>query len=405
MTYIITEQEAWKNWVTPVPAKKIPVHRWYLFPHSFTADLVHALITEWGLGKQDNILDPFTGAGTTLVAAKEADISATGYDLSPLAVLATNTKIGNFSSARLNKVWSTLESSLRSRNGTMYLSKPYPELVLRALPDGRLEALDAIESHIAAVKCSQSERDFFRLALVSIIPRFSHAVANGGWLRWLNQGERADKVPGCFKQQVESMLSDVDKTAGKLDCNWKARIGDARTMSAPDGTFTAVITSPPYPNRHDYTRVFGVELMFMFHDWEANRALRYQTFHSHPEARPHRPKVGKYNPPRALESIVYQVSDKRIRIMLCGYFLDMYLGLREVARVCRSGAKVAFVLGNARYDGQAVLVDEITAEIGEQAGLSCKEIRTVRWRGNSAQQMGQYGRIASRESVVIFENG
>ena len=361
------------------------------------------MISEWGLDKWDRILDPFTGAGTTLLAAKEAGIAGDGYDLSPLAVIATNTKTSDFSSARLNRTWSTLESSLRSRNGTKNLSKPYPELVLRALPNGRLEALDAIAANIAEVGCSQAERDFFRLALVSIIPRFSHAVANGGWLRWLNQGERADKVAVCFRQQVESMLSDVSKTACKLDCHWKARIGDARALPAPDGTFTAVITSPPYPNRHDYTRVFGVELMFMFHDWEANRTLRYQTFHSHPEARPNRPKAVSYEFPVVLEHTTRQLSDARIRRMLRGYFLDMFLCLKEVARVCRTGAKVALVVGNAQYDGKAILVDELTAEVGEQAGLNCKEIRAVRWRGNSAQQMGRYGRTASRESVVIFE--
>ena len=57
----------------------------------------------------------------------------------------------------------------------------------------------------------------------------------------------------------------------------------------------------------------------------------------------------------------------------------------------------------ARYDGNAVLVDEFTAELGKQAGLFCREIRAVRWRGNSAQQMGRHGRVASRESIVVFE--
>ena len=83
--------------------------------------------------------------------------------------------------------------------------------------------------------------------------------------------------------------------------------------------------------------------------------------------------------------------------------MDIYLCLCEVARVCRKGARAAFVVGNTQYDGTAILVDEFTAEIGEQAGLTCKEIRAVRWRGNSAQQMGKYGRVASRESIVMFE--
>lgn len=89
--------------------------------------------------------------------------------------------------------------------------------------------------------------------------------------------------------------------------------------------------------------------------------------------------------------------------MLRGYFLDMYLCIRELVRVCRRGARIAVVVGNARYAGAPILVDEYTAEVGERTGLTCQEIRAVRWRGNSAQQMGKYGRVASRESIVMFQ--
>ena len=114
--------------------------------------------------------------------------------------------------------------------------------------------------------------------------------------------------------------------------------------------------------------------MFDFLDWKRLRELRYQSFHSHPEARPQRPSADEYEPPDGLEE----------------------------ARVCRDGANVAVVVGNARYSGSVIRVDEYTAELGERVGLVCREIRAVRWRGNSAQQMGRYGRVASRESVVLF---
>ncbi len=402
MSWQITEQAAWKRWVTPKDAKHKAVHRWYLFPHSFTDDLVHALIDEWDLDGQDRILDPFVGAGTTLLAAKEMGIPSIGYDLSPLAVLASNIKTSTFSQQGLEAAWRSLERSL-THNSTVPMGRAYPELVRKALPEGRLEALDSVATAIDSVECSSSERDFFRLALIFIMPRFSHAVANGGWLRWLNQGERADNVATLFNEQVEMMLSDVCDATVQRDGYWEARVADARVMPEPDAVYSAVITSPPYPNRHDYTRIFGVELMFAFHDWTANRALRYQTFHSHPESRPNRPSAEEYKPPNALEDIVESLSDKRMQRMLNGYFLDMYLCLCEVARVCRQGARAAFVLGNAQYDGRPVPVDEFTAEIGEHAGLTCKEIRAVRWRGNSAQQMGKYGLKAARESVVMFE--
>lgn len=402
MKYQTTEQAEWRHWVTPKDAKEKAVHRWYLFPHSFTDNLVHALIDEWGLNGQDRILDPFVGAGTTLLAAKEMGVPSNGYDLSPLAILASNTKTATFSRKRLKTAWRTLENTL-VHNGTTPMSRAYPELVHKALPEGRLEALDTVATSIENLKCSSSEREFFRLALISIIPRFSHAVATGGWLRWLNQGAGAENVTIFLKKQVEMMLSDICDISPQVNRYWKARVADARVMPASDGKYSAVITSPPYPNRHDYTRIFGVELMFAFLDWEANRALRYQTFHSHPEARPNRPAAERYKSPKALSDSIRDLSDKRMQHMLEGYFLDMYLCLCEVARVCRKGAKAAFVVGNAQYDGKAILVDEFTAEVGEQAGLICEEIRIVRRRGNSAQQMGKYGRMASRESVVMFE--
>lgn len=89
--------------------------------------------------------------------------------------------------------------------------------------------------------------------------------------------------------------------------------------------------------------------------------------------------------------------------MVEGYFLDMYLCLREVARVCKKGARIAFVVGNAQYNNVPVPVDELTAEIGAQVGLACEKLIAVRYRGNSAQQMGKYGRRPSRESVVVLK--
>lgn len=402
MTWEITEWAAGKHWVTPKTARTKPVHRWYLFPHSFTDELVCALVDEWRLTQDDRILDPFVGSGTTLLTAKEVGVPGDGYDLSPLAVLASSAKTANYSRKRLGATWKTLERELGKCENAPAL-RVYPELVRKALPEGRLEALDAIAAGIENMECSALERDFFRLALMSVIPQFSHAVANGGWLRWLNQGAGAENVAMVFKECVERMLSDVRDSVSPHSGSWEARVADARMMPAADAEYSAVITSPPYPNRHDYTRIFGVELMFFFQDWETNRALRYQTFHSHPEARPDRPAANNYEPPKALDGVVRGLDDKRLKRMLKGYFLDMYLCLSEVARVCRKGAKVAFVLGNTRYNGMTVLVDEFTADIGEQVGLLCQEIRTVRWRGNSAQQMGRYGRVAARESIVMFE--
>ena len=116
MPFRVTESTAWRAWVTPKAAKSQPIHRWYLLPHSFTGDLVHALLDEWHPNETDNFLDPFAGAGTTLLAAKERAIPGSGYDLSPLAVLASNTKTTGFCRG-------TLQGALVGRFGLVMLAR------------------------------------------------------------------------------------------------------------------------------------------------------------------------------------------------------------------------------------------------------------------------------------------
>lgn len=401
----VEERTDWRCWVTPKPLEGKPIHRWYVFPHSFTSELVHTLADEWGLGPDDHILDPFAGAGTTILAAKELGIPATGYDLSPLAVFASRTKIANYSVRRLEQIWSRLAKGMRASqwNGA---ARKYAELVCKALPGRLLGAFDAIDRCIGRTAGSKAERDFFRLALLAILPNYSRAVATGGWLKWVPKRNGVSTVVLALEERVRLMLEDLRGTHLPRRALWRIDVADARTLPDASALYSAVITSPPYPNRHDYTRVFGVELMFAFLDWEGTRQLRYQSFHSHPEARPKRAEADGYEQPRALDRAVARVrnrlKDPRVPEMLEGYFLDMYLALREMRRVCQRGAKIALVVGNAQYCGERIAVDELTAEVGEQAGLTCEKLLVARYRGNSAQQMGRFGRNPSRETVVVF---
>lgn len=403
--FAVEDRKDWRRWVTSKPLVGKPIHRWYVFPHSFTSELVHTLIDDWRLTPSDHVLDPFAGAGTTLLAAKEKKIPATGYDLSPLAVLAARVKVTNYKVARLMDLWSRLRRRINPTrwNGA---AKGYLELVREALPGKLLGAFDALDRAIACLPATGAERDFFRLALLSTIPEYSRAVATGGWLKWVDRRKSTSTLPAAFCEHVSLMLEDLDAAHLPRGGSWRAEQADARLLPAAGGTYSAVITSPPYPNRHDYTRVFGVELMFGFLDWEQTRQLRYQSFHSHPEAHPVRPIANGYIQPRRLARAVAQIrrkeKDPRVSEMIEGYFLDLYLVLREVRRVCKRRARVAFVVGNAQYRGLPIAVDEFTAEIGEEAGLECDKLLVARYRGNSAQQMGRYGRRPSRESVVLF---
>src|SRR5207249_1648220 len=152
MRYAIKEKLALGKYVTPKPLKDKPIHCWYIFPHSFTCELVHELIDRWGLAATDEILDPFVGAGTTLLAAKEKGIPATGYDLSPLAVLITRVKVANYEMGRLKAAWGQLRGRLDPA-GWNGASRTYPQLVVEALPGRLLGAFDAVARSIGELPC------------------------------------------------------------------------------------------------------------------------------------------------------------------------------------------------------------------------------------------------------------
>ena len=72
----------------------------------------------------------------------------------------------------------------------------------------------------------------------------------------------------------------------------------------------------------------------------------------------------------------------------------MYLCLCEVDRVCRQGAKVALVVGNAQYNGKALLVDEFTQTLGSGLASSARRFERCdgeetahnRWEGTGVRR-------------------
>jgi len=247
------------------------------------------------------------------------------------------------------------------------------------------------------------------LALFSILESVSNTTKSGGFLRITKRTIRKGTVKRRFEESAFSMIGDLEVEAlRKNKANLIARVGDARKLRTKR-MYNAIITSPPYLNRHDYTRIYSLELILNFvKDNEQLKKLRYNTLRSHVEARKKYNSNG-YMQPIKLTSIIKKIetngtNNGQVTAMISGYFEDMYLCLKEMKRILKPDGKIALVVSNVRFSGINIPVDEILGNIGEGVGLKLNEIRVARLRGNSSQQMRDYKRSFSRESIIIWKN-
>lgn len=352
------------------------------------------------------MLDPFCGSGTTLLACRELGINSRGFDILPFSVYLSNVKIRDYSEEQLTEQLRILVDDYRDRSEVITL--PDIPLINKAFePQVKSELLN-LKARIEKIRDSKT-RALFNLAFLSILESVSNTTKSGGFLRIVHRDVSAARVRSLFFDKASSMVNDVRKLNknGRYErVSSLAQLGDARRLPTRR-KYDAVITSPPYPNRHDYTRIYSLEMVFDFvSSNDELKKVRYETLRSHVEARK-KYEVSGYVKPETLDSLLAQVkkngtNNPQVISMLEGYFEDMHLSLSEIARCLKKGGKVALVVSNVRFAGVNIVVDEILADIGSRIGLVPEEIWAVKYRGNSSQQMRDYARKPSRESVVIW---
>jgi hypothetical protein len=388
------------------------IHKWFSFRHSFSPELVDAVFADWNLKSGSVILDPFVGAGTTILSAKQHCFSAIGIDLSPLAVLSTKVKVQDYdidsllSPINQENLFTSLSVDDKYINEW---SSSSPRLT-KAFTREELIELLSIREKIFSLK--EPIQSFYLLALLAILPKFSRAASDGGWFRWIDHEDQSPIIIKTYKDQIISMISDL-QTQKDVQINngfWKVILGDARSPDILEkDSIDGVITSPPYPNRHDYSRVFQMELLLLGKTEQEISELRHSSLRSHVEAFSPELRIKsaeKFNHPVLLDDVLEKMKDevdKRIPRMVTGYFEDIFLTLVSLKHSLKKGAKLAFVVGNVRHCGVMIPVDEIILAIGSQLGFVQKQSWVVRLRGNSAQQMKKFGREPSRETIVMMQ--
>jgi SAM-dependent methyltransferase len=359
------------------PSKSRPIYNWFYYKEAFSPELVFHFIEKW---KPKNILDPFCGIGTTLLASKEKSIPAYGMDVSPLAVFVSRVKTEHYTENDVEEGWWALRDFFENRTIPSYEWEFELFSPKKFFPPRNYNDIVFIREKIETIE-NEKIKNLFLLALLSIVPQCGLFIKDGGVLKFSKE-KRAMPVKEAFRRKVKRMLREARETKpGEVF----VEEGDARFMEFENG-FDGIITSPPYLNNVDYTKVYGLELSLLAMDKNIPSLVREKSFRSF---------IKKDTKPREILPEVEEYSSLPI---VLAYFEDSKMVFENFYRALREGGKVAYVVGNAVIHETHIPVDEILCRIAERIGFETEIIV-----GLERVADVRPARIKTRESVVFLE--
>lgn len=422
--------------------KTRPIYRWYKYKEAFSASLVELLLQKYGI-KQGKMLDPFAGSGTALFAASDLGFDADGIELLPIGQQIIETKQvldTEFTSDDLErlKAWLSLQIWKQTEQ----------EL---CLPEFRItkgaystENKRAIEQYLGSLSQENERvREVLLFALLCVLESISYTRKDGQYLRWdyrsgrgqgkkpFNKGEILD-FDCAITRKLEEIINDLEPPTYQVELfSVKKSQGEIQLYKGsclkllstlPDAVYDAVITSPPYCNRYDYTRTYALELALldvpekelidlrqeMLSCTVENRSkdllainpnwnLALETANSQPLLQ----AILKYLDNQKLQGVL---NNNGIPRMVRGYFYEMACVIQECSRVLKPGALLFMVNDNVRYSGVSISVDMLLSDFAEKLGFIVENILVLPGdKGNSSQQMGNHGRDPLRKCVYIWK--
>ncbi len=261
-------------------ATRYSAHGLHEYKGKFNPQVVRAIGNRLALGAGANVLDPFSGSGTTLLEAAHAGWNATGIDRNPLAVMIGNAKIRalHLADGRLSAKARAIAKDLRSwipllevgvpsdreldeHLGTLWRREiPGEEYLRRWFPSPVLAQVALIRRTLSEHLPDVEDRRVFEVLLSDQLRDCS--LQEPADLRIRRRKESSPNYPLITRSlsaisEHSERVSNARSVVGEIGGVQRAALGDVRTSVIGTAgveleSVDAIICSPPYATALPY---------------------------------------------------------------------------------------------------------------------------------------------------------
>ncbi len=272
----------------------------------------------------------------------------------------------------------------------------YTSLMKRAFSQYALQDISLFREVIMKIEPKKT-RDFFLLALINAAMKCSYAWKDGGVIKIKRHPSPPLRI--MLRRVIYNMIRDIehfeiakaaeskevqtdDAVLQSHDFSTITEQCDARRLDIDNDSVDAIITSPPYLNNIDYTKVYEIE-QFILHEHEQPAVRSYIG-------------LGKDVENQVLPEL-------QLPPAAVAYFTDMSEVLGEMSRVLKTGGHAAMVVGNAYFSDIQMIVDSdiVLAYLAKKIGFFVEDIVVLNERFALEGRTQKKGIL--RESMIVLK--
>ncbi len=378
------------GWLRLTPAYSIKIVQEILDAHSDITD----------------VLDPFSGTGTTGLVCAERGVRCDLVDINPFLVWLARVKTANYTSDQLNQVNAGAQRIVGQIRDALTSTESWTPPISNIERWWTLNRLFVLARLFHALNeqfsGSSPAKDLLLLAFCRVLIQWSNAAFNHQSMSFKENGG------SLFENDVEALISQtyldvvqqvIETARSPLAAEVRVFQHDSRE-GAPylaDRFYDGVITSPPYPNRMSYIRELRPYMYWLGYlneareagelDWQAIGGTWGVATSRLQKWRPNDQEIRSAGLVEAISAIARQ--SPLLANYVHKYFVDISRHLASLHRALTPGARLFYIVGNAKFYETLVPVEAIYADLLRQHGYTDISVAPIRKR-NSKKELLEF---------------